>query len=187
MKVATIPGDYDGAIKAWNTIKRVPENIKPFVEYVVNEITDSSHSCVVELGAGKCLTSAAIANRIGGNAAYYAADVKWMGVASGDYVLVTTDVLDLEAFRTFLEAVQPQLIVARRALCLFLSEEWLNLIPKGTILISQGLSGETNQEFFSAEAEVAFLQQNRWEILCDPNEHGIYTAVKNDDSISAAV
>lgn len=187
MKTPQILGDYDGAIKTWNAVHRVPVAVQPFVDHVLRDIAEFNATTVVEVGSGKCLTSAAIVHRCPTHLDYYAVDMRWMGTAEGEYYRVTMDVSNIETFGNYLAIIQPQLIVGRRAFCLFLSEEWLNIIPKGTVITSQGLSGETQQEFFSPEVETVFLESNGWTILRPVNEHGIYTAVKNDDSIRASV
>lgn len=157
-----IPGDYDGTVRIWNTAGRVPAPIVEFAEFVKANVDLDAEETVVEIGPGKCLLAGFLSTGRP-TLTYYAIDRRWTAIANGPFHCVTLDTTSPEFFE-FFETSGARVVIARRATCIFLSEDWLSRLTSGTTLVVEALRDEFRQLHPNRESEMALLEECGWTI-----------------------
>jgi hypothetical protein len=156
-------GDYDGSIARWNNGRVIPAPIQQYVDFLGPRLalTDGP---IVDIGCGKAILTAVLGESVP-DREIFGIDRQVMSVADGRYSFVGLDALS-DAFPEFLTHWGIGVIVSRRSLCLFLSDQWLESLTGVKHLFSEALNDE-DHKFTNAYAEAVFLRQHGWTVEID--------------------
>lgn len=156
-------GDYDGSIARWNNGRVIPAPIQQYIDFLSPRLalTDGP---IIDIGCGKGILAAALAETVSGRDVY-AVDRQVMSIAEGRYFFTKLDV-STEAVSEFLSTHNIDVVVSRRSLCLFLSDEWISYLSGVKHLFSEALNNE-DQRFTNSYAEAKFLREHGWDVEVD--------------------